>query len=463
MISKHTLKDKNVLVLGYAVTGRSVASFLLEEGAKVTLNDYQAIPDDSFIEEFKQQGGHVIGGGHPLALLDEDFDFIVKNPGIPYQIPFLQEAIKRKLPIITDIELASKYWPGDLISVTGSNGKTTTVALIYEILKQLSSGHSYLAGNIGTPVLDYLKEAEEADHLVMEASSFQLQGTRDFHPHVAVITNLYSAHLDYHETLEAYHAAKFKSIANLNANDYIVYNYDQEEFYPVFKESVARCIPFSAKRLDAYIQEHGAYVKGDWVYFQGTPILPLEDIQLAGQHNVENVLAAVAVSMLYHVSPAMIKEVVKEYTGMPHRIQAISQYNGRAFYNDSKATNTVATKTALLAFKEPIRYIGGGLDRGNTFDDLLPYVKGIKGAYLYGESQGKMEESFQKAGIQPIKRFETLKEATLSAIQDSQEGEVILFSPACASWDQYKNFEIRGDEFMAIVKDYYKEEDPWRT
>ncbi|AXY25972.1 UDP-N-acetylmuramoyl-L-alanine--D-glutamate ligase [Suicoccus acidiformans] len=447
-------KDKRILVLGYAMTGRSVANFLSKEGAIVTVNDGGQLTDDPSVEALEAQGVSFVTGGHPIELLDQDFAFIVKNPGIPYDIPFLKEATKRQIPIYTDIELASWVTEADIIAVTGSNGKSTTTSLIYELLKELPEGETYLAGNIGIPTMDVVQKAQAGDRIVMEVSSFQLAGTRYFKPNIAVIVNIYSAHLDYHGSREAYIEAKLKLIENMGSEETIVYNADQEELAHLLQDYSSVKLPFS---MDADI-EAGAYLLGDQMMYEGEAIFAAKDLQIPGKHNVSNALAAIAVAKQLGVSNEAIGRVLAEYGGMPHRIQPVTQVSGRRFINDSKATNTTATITALKSFTEPIIYIGGGLDRGNGFDDLIPYLSNVKAAYVYGETQAKLKESFTKAAVPEISCFETLDEATKAAYRKAAAGDVVLFSPSCASWDQFDNFEVRGEHFVAILEQLIQEE-----
>ncbi|MBG9989083.1 UDP-N-acetylmuramoyl-L-alanine--D-glutamate ligase [Aerococcaceae bacterium DSM 111176] len=456
MKSTQDLTNKHILVLGYAMTGKSVVDFLVKQGANVTLNDRGDLSTDPSVSFLIEKGVTVVDGGHPLELLDGELDFIVKNPGIPYSIPILKEAMKRQIPIYTDIELSSRYAAGSIVGITGSNGKTTTTALLYEILKNRPSGKAHLAGNIGIPTLDIVQTATDSDIIVMEVSSFQLEGTEQFHPQIAVLTNIFEAHLDYHGNRENYVNAKLKLIANQTANDYLIYNYDQPELHELVADAPSVKVPFSVANVDEYVRSQGVYVEDGVVYYQGKDLFETSLIQIPGEHNVQNVIAAVAVAMIEGVDLDSIKAEIHKYQGMPHRIQPIGEFGGRRYYNDSKATNVTATITALDSFEEPIVYIGGGLDRGNTFEELKAHLKYVKVAALYGETKEKMRESFVEAGVPVVEVFETLEEATAFADREAEVGEVVLFSPSCASWDQFKNYEIRGETFVEAVKQLNK-------
>ncbi|WP_235991430.1 UDP-N-acetylmuramoyl-L-alanine--D-glutamate ligase [Facklamia lactis] len=442
-------QNQNVLVLGYALTGKSVVDYLLRENANITLNDRGDLSQDPSVDLLLKAGVKVVDGGHPIELL-EGIDMVVKSPVIPYSIEIIQEAIHQKIPVYTDVELAYLHSQAPIIGITGSNGKTTTTSLIQEILNKGIEGQAFLAGNIGIPSLEVAQMASENDRIVMELSSFQLMGIENFRPKIAVFTNIYSAHLDFHGSREEYVRAKLQLIKNLTAEDYLVYNADQEELVELLADSPAIKCPFSRKE---YL-EKGACLANQGLYYDGERILEQSSIAMPGDHNIENVLAAMAVAKIEGVANDDIEQVVSQYHGMPHRIQYFATYQGVKYYNDSKATNTTATITALKSFEQDLIYIGGGLDRGNDFKDLIPYLKTVKAAYLYGESKEKMAHDFQAAGVPRIETVENLAEASRRAIEMSQPGQVVLFSPACASWDQYQNYEVRGQEFMDQVHDY---------
>lgn len=453
-MTANSYQGKNILVMGYAVTGKSVVDYLVTKKANVRLNDRGDLSQDPSVNLLIEQGVEVVDKGHPLSVLD-DIDLIVKNPGIPYSIEVLQTAMQRNIPIITDVEIAYQEAAAPIIGVTGSNGKTTTSSLIHHILEEKDDSTAWLAGNIGVPSLTTAQEAGADDRIIMELSSFQLMGIETFKPKIAVITNIYSAHLDYHKSREEYVKAKLKLMKNMTASDYLVYNADQEELKDWVKKCPAVKIPFSISKAPAStIKAQGAYYDQDFLYYKNERIAPLNAIQLPGEHNIANVLAAIAVAKIEKMPNNLIEKAIKSYLGMPHRIQPLGEINGISFYNDSKATNTTATITALNSFEDSLVYIGGGLDRGNDFKDLIPYLEKVKAAFLYGQSKDKMARDFEAAGVAVIKVFEDLSQAVQAAIKQAEEGDVVLFSPACASWDQYKNYELRGQEFIDLVERY---------
>lgn len=385
-------------------------------------------------------------GSHPLSVLDER-DVVVKNPGIPYDHPIIKEAIKRDIPIITEIELAAILAQGhDLIGVTGSNGKTTTTMLIYEMLSA-SSVAMKLAGNIGVVATEVARTLEHGEKLLLELSSFQLLGIETFRPHIAVLLNIFDAHLDYHHTKEEYARAKANIFKVQRPSDYVVYNADDQFVSKLVKEGNGRNVPFS--RVEKNIL--GAWTDESYIYFQDERVIARDEIVLVGEHNLENILAAVAASKLAGATNEGIKKVLTTFSGVKHRLQFVTELNGRSFYNDSKATNMLATQKALLSFDEPTILLAGGLDRGDDLSPLIPYLKHVKACILFGETKEKLAEVAKRANIEEVYLVEDVRDAAIKAYEISKRGDVILLSPACASWDQYKTFEERGDMFIQTV------------
>ncbi|MCJ7839551.1 UDP-N-acetylmuramoyl-L-alanine--D-glutamate ligase [Lederbergia sp. NSJ-179] len=437
---------KKILVLGLAKSGVVAASLLHQLGAFVTVNDYKPFEENPDAQGLLEQGIKVICGSHPVELLDEGFELIVKNPGIPYSNPLVRGAVEMGLPIITEVELAYQIAEADMIGITGTNGKTTTTTLIYEMLKQAAK-HPLIAGNIGTVASEVAQIATADNTMVVELSSFQLMGIDTFRPHIAILTNLYEAHLDYHKSWNEYVQAKMNITKKQTADDYLIVNADQEVLMNLAQESAAQIIPFSTKR---YI-ENGASIKNGKLMFLGEEIIDRSEIALPGAHNLENILAATAAAKLKEVDNCDIVSVLSTFTGVKHRTQFVSELHERKFYNDSKATNILAASSALNAFNQPIILLAGGLDRGNGFEDLIPSLSKVKALVLFGQTANKLEEIGKKAGIQTIVHVDNVEEAVPTAYELSDRGDVILLSPACASWDQYKTFEVRGDIFIEAV------------
>lgn len=451
MKQKNPYKNRHVLVLGLAKSGYYAAKLLHQLGAVVTVNDAADLANDANAIELEKQGIMVIGGSHPDNLLDVHFDLIVKNPGIPYSNPVLSKATKLQFPIITEIEVAASLMDAHLIGVTGTNGKTTTTSIIYEMIqRERRAGSAYAIGNIGVPGSQVALELTKDDDAIMELSSFQLMGTPTIRPEIAVITNLYSAHLDYHGSQEDYEEAKMNILANQTAEDYLIFNKDQPHLEKlVATHAKATLLPFS--RLE-YLEEGVCAFEG-FIYFKGEKVAEVSDIFLKGLHNLENFLAAVGVAKLKGVSNETIREVMKHFTGVKHRTQYVTEFEGRIFYNDSKATNIEATEHALEGFSQPVVLLAGGLERGDTFETLVPALTSyVKALVTFGETADKLIVAAKQAGIQKIEKVADVSEAVPVAYDLSDAGDVILLSPAAASWDQYPNFEIRGEAYLEAIE-----------
>jgi UDP-N-acetylmuramoylalanine--D-glutamate ligase len=439
-------RHKKILVLGLAKSGVSAALLLHNLGAFVTVNDKKPLSENPEAQGLLEQGIKVICGGHPIELLDDGFELIVKNPGIPYHNPMIAGAVEREIPVITEVELAYQISEAPFIGITGTNGKTTTTTLCFEMLKE-GDKMPLIAGNIGTVASGVAESAKPENTIVIELSSFQLMGIKSFCPKIAIFTNLYDAHLDYHESRAEYRNAKANITKNQTKDDYFIINADQEELIEVSKSSKAHVIFFSTtKNLG-----EGAYIRGGWIMFFEDQVVKLTDIVLPGKHNLENILSAVAAAKLSGVSNGAIQKVLRTFRGVKHRLQFIGEKDGRRFYNDSKATNILATTKALGAFDSPIVLLAGGLDRGNSFDELIPSLKNVKTLITFGQTAEKLEEAGRQAGIKAIKRVDNVEKAVPEAFKLSEKGDVILLSPANASWDQYKTFEQRGDIFIEAV------------
>ena len=451
MLNKKVFEHKRVLVIGLAKSGVAVAKLLLHQGAMVTVNDRIPLEENPDAKSLIEEGIRVLAGSHPVDLLEEHFDFVVKNPGIPYHNCMVEAAMKKGIPVYTEIEIAYQLLEGLIIGITGSNGKTTTTTLASLMLKEsFPERQVYAAGNIGIPLSQLAEQSTKEDIYVSELSSFQLMGINQFKPKIACIVNIFSAHLDYHGTREEYIKAKLQLTKNQTEEDYLVYNADYPELITLIDgHTNATLVPFSRKT----VLEFGASVKDGYIYFNNEKVIPVSTIQVPGTQNVENVLAAVAIAKLAGATNEGIQKAVQNFHGVKHRTQFVKEVNKRRFYNDSKATNIIATQTALRSFiNQSVILIAGGLDRKNGFDELVPDLTSVSGIVLYGETKEKLQEAAKVAGVPVIELVNTLEEATKKAYDISKEDDIILLSPACASWDQFKNFEIRGDEFIQVVE-----------
>lgn len=439
--------NKKVLVLGLAKSGESAARLLDKLGAIVTVNDGKPFEENPAAQSLLEEGIKVVTGGHPLELLDEDFELMVKNPGIRYDNPMVKKALEKEIPVITEVELAYLISDAPIIGITGSNGKTTTTTMIAEVLT--AGGQSgLLSGNIGFPASQVATTATKNDTLVMELSSFQLMGIETFHPEIAVITNLMPTHIDYHGSFENYVAAKWNIQKNMSKSDFLVLNFNQTLAKELAAKTQATVVPFSTtEKVD------GAYLEGNMLTFRGEPVMAADELGVPGSHNVENALATIAVAKLRGIENQVIKETLAGFGGVKHRLQYVGEINHVKFYNDSKSTNILATQKALSGFdNSKVILIAGGLDRGNEFDELVPDIQGLKKMVILGESAARVKRAADKAGVSYMGAAD-VKDATQKAFAKAQAGDIVLLSPANASWDMYPNFEVRGDEFIATFEE----------
>ncbi|RLQ92848.1 UDP-N-acetylmuramoyl-L-alanine--D-glutamate ligase [Planomicrobium sp. Y74] len=446
--------QKKVLVLGLAKSGFTAARLLHKLGAFVTVNDAKPFEENPEAQELLNLGVTVICGRHPEDLLEEGFELLVKNPGIPYSNPMIQAAQEKGIPVWTEIELAYKISEAPFIGITGSNGKTTTTTLLFHMLNQ-DEKKPLIAGNIGTVASGVAEHAESDNIIVTELSSFQLKGTETFRPRIAIITNLYEAHLDYHGSIEDYEASKMKLTQNQTAEDYFIYNADQPHLAAYAQKCKAQLIPFTLKGKT----EDSISADDDYVYWQGKELIERSKIMLGGQHNLENILAAAAAALLWGGTEETIIRVLSSFTGVKHRSQFVVNWKGRKFYNDSKATNALATKSALEAFPGNIVLLAGGLERNHSLEELRPYMNRVKALVTFGETSDRFGDFAADCGVREVEKVSDMLSAVEKAVSHSSDGDTILLSPACASWDQYENFEIRGDAFIEAVRKVTEAED----
>lgn len=437
-----TYNNKKVLILGLAKSGEAAARLLSRLGAIVTVNDGKAFEENPAAQSLLEEGIKVVCGSHPLELLDEDFAVMVKNPGIPYQNPMVEKALSKGIPVLTEVELAYLISEAPIIAITGSNGKTTTTTMIADVLNH-GGKSALLSGNIGFPASEVAMTASPDDILTMELSSFQLMGIKDFHPHIALITNLMPTHLDYHGSFDAYIQAKWNIQNNMTADDVLILNAEQEQTKELAQKTQASLVYFSSKE-----KVEGAYQEDGKLFYKGEYIMDAQSLGVPGLHNVENALATIAVAKLSGISNQAIAETLSSFGGVKHRLQKLGTIKDVAFYNDSKSTNILACQKALSGFdNNKVILIAGGLDRGNAFDTLIPDIKGLKKMILLGESAEKMKVAAESAGVGYLEAKD-VADATRIAFEQAQPGDIILLSPANASWDMYPNFEVRGDEFI---------------
>jgi UDP-N-acetylmuramoylalanine--D-glutamate ligase len=442
------LRGKRVLVTGLARTGVATALFCAARGAAVTATDTRSEAElGEHIAELRAAGVAFSLGGHDQRIL-RNHDLLIPSPGVPADAPLLLAARAMNLTIWSEIELAYRFLRGRLIGITGSNGKTTTTSLAEHILRGAGFA-TILAGNIGTPLIACVEATREETITVAELSSFQLELIEQFRPDIAVFLNLTPDHLDRHHTLEAYAAAKARIFENQTRQDAAILNVDDPATAP-YAPSNPQVFWFSRQQR----VEQGAFLSGDEILFRHNGreeiVLRRHDISLVGAHNLENVLAAVAATRLAGAEPAAIARGVKSFAGVAHRLEFVSEIAGVRYYNDSKATNVDATRKALDAFSGRILIILGGKDKGSDYAPLQkPLREKAVLALLIGAAAAKIET--QIAGSVAIDRAETLDRAVEIAAHAARPGDVVLLAPACASFDQFQNYEHRGRVFKELV------------
>lgn len=437
------IKDKKVFILGMARSGYEAAKLLATDN-KVLVTDMNE-QDAEQVKELEKLGVRVVISKDPSDLLDESYDVMVKNPGIKYTHPTVVKAHELGIDVINEVELAYGYMNENIniIGVTGSNGKTTTVTLIYNILKE-AGFPVYIGGNIGTPLCHFVKDIKENEYLVMEISDHQLCDMYKFKTNVSVLTNIFDVHTDFHDSHERYVMTKKKIFNNHTKDDIAIINYDNKEAVDISKDINSTKYYFSKN------SKQNVYLKDNAIYYHDDKVINCNDIKLKGMHNYENIMAAISAVKVYNVDNESICKVLKTFGGVEHRIEYVDTIDGVDYYNDSKATNCESTKIALKSFKQPTLLILGGLDRGHSFEDLTPCMNNVTYVACYGETKTRIKEYCDKIG-KDCGIFDNLEKATLSCFEKAQKGDVVLLSPACASWDQYKKFEDRGDEFKSIV------------
>ena len=450
------LKNKRVLVVGLGKSGMAAALFLRDKGARVTVSDSRsAVALAGEIPALLDAGIMVETGGHGLLTFRRQ-DLIVVSPGVPYDTPELKQIRafgQPGPPIIGELELASRFLQGQMLAITGSNGKTTTTSLVGKIFAEAGRA-TLVGGNIGVPVIELVDKSSAGTISVLEVSSFQLETVEEFHPHIAVVLNITPDHLDRHGSFENYAAMKTRITAQQTAADFLVLNAEDKATQMVAAKTRAQIFWFSGLRRI----KQGAFVHGDSVLFLpregGTAeaVMPVSEIPLKGTHNVENVLAAVCAARLGGVTAESIRASVASFTAVEHRLEFVAAVRGVEFYNDSKATNVDATKKALEAFPGGVHLILGGKDKDSDYGELAGLIRErAKYVYTIGSAAEKIER--QLAGVVKIVSAGTLDAAVRKAEASAVAGDVVLLAPACSSFDQFDNYEHRGRTFKELVKE----------
>lgn len=431
----------SVLVIGAARSGSAVAKLLVKQNYKVIITDQNEIGNK---EELKQLGIEVFENGHPDCLKECDYAFVVKNPGIPYHAPFIRYFVEKKVPVYTEIEIAYRFAKQFRYgAITGTNGKTTITSILYALLSY--EEEALVAGNIGTPLSECaLMHANEDKKVALELSNFQLLGCETFHPEVAVVCNLTPDHLDYMGSEDAYYASKMKIYENQTKEDWFLRNVDDEKVMEYAKDIPSTVVDFSLVRQDVDL-----YIKDHVVYLHEVALFPISILKIVGMHNVSNAMVAACMAYKLGVSIEHIQAGLANFTSVEHRLEYVDEIHGIKFYNDSKATNPEAVVPALLAFEKNIILLAGGYDKKLAFTCLQAYDDRIKMCFSFGQTKEDFKEVFSH-----VQTCATMKDAFVYATKFAKEGDVILLSPACASYDQFSSYEERGNIFKEYVMEY---------
>lgn len=443
------VEGKKILVVGLARSGAAAAAFLAARGARVTVND--AKPESELPEaaSLRARGIAVVGGAHPRELF-ENAELIVVSPGVPLALEVFQAARGAGVPIIGEPELAAAFLRGRLVGVTGSNGKTTTTTLIGELLKNAGLP-TQVGGNIGTALISLAETSREDGFTVVELSSFQLEAVERLHLFVALHLNLTPDHLDRYASIEAYAEAKANIFRNQTPRDVAVLNADNEWSVKMRERTPARIVLFSRLRE----LEEGIYLRGDRIFHRHNGVeellLTREDIRLPGDHNVENVMAALAAGLACGAPPSSMRETVRGFQGVEHRLEFVAEIDGVRFFNDSKATNVDAAIKCIEAFEKGVIVILGGKDKGSDYAPLAPLVRErCDHVILIGAAADKIAAAL--AGTKPLHRAASMPEAVEVGHRLGHPGNIVLLAPACASFDMFDNYEHRGRVFKDAVK-----------
>ncbi len=445
------MKGKKVLIIGAGKTGVSAAKVLHGLGARVTVCDLKReylISD--IVEQLEAIPVAVITGGYP-EVKAEDTDLIIISPGVPMNIAPVTQAEELHIPVWSELELASSMFDAPVIAVTGTNGKTTTTTLLGEMFKNAGLP-AVVAGNIGVPLIGEVSGISSRHVVVLEVSSFQLEAIHHFRPQVGIVINLTPDHLDRHKTMEAYQGAKEAIFRNQGQGDYSVLNYDDDYVRSMASATEGEVIFFSLR----HTLERGAYLSGRDLYFscQGerTLICSRDEMFIKGDHNVENALAAICGAALMGLDAATIRHTLKTFKGVKHRLQLVDEIHGVKYINDSKGTNPDASIKAINAYQEPIILIAGGKNKGSAFDGYAAAINDrVKEVIVLGEAAPEIIAALEAVGYQRFTLVESLEQAVAKAARIAVPGDIVLLSPACASWDMFKNYEERGDVFINEV------------
>jgi len=437
-------ENKKIFVFGLARSGYEAAKLLSNYNNEILVCD-KTDEDKEKIEKLKGLNVDFIKTDKPEDYLDSSFNCVIKNPGISNEHTCIKKAYSLNIDVINEVEVGYHFIKDKvkIIGITGSNGKTTTTTMIYDVMKKAGLP-VILAGNIGYPVCSIVDKVKENDILVMEISDHQLLNVKDFKTDISILTNLSKVHLDFHGTYENYKNVK-KKIFNYHTKDNTaIINIGNMDVVNLTENINSNIITFSSKeKADIYLDKK-------FIKYNNEVVINTSDVRIKGIHNYENIMCLIAIQKLFNIPNDIVKKYLKEFGGVEHRIEFVKELNGRLFYNDSKATNTESTIVALKSFENNTILLLGGLDRGHSFEPLNQYLKNVKQILCYGETKDRIISWAKEQNI-PCEKYDTLKNATKRAYELSNPNDVILLSPSCASWDQYKCMEDRGNEYKNII------------
>ncbi len=457
------VKGLKILIIGTGISGRAAARLMCGRSASVILFDSRNdIDKEAVLKEFSAMDDIRIYTGELPPTVARAVDFVVLSPGVPYDSPFVMPFRNRQLSVMGEVELAYSFSKGDLLAITGTNGKTTTTTLVGDIVrnwhirKKGNADSVYVVGNIGNPYSEAAMKADENSVFVAELSSFQLETIETLRPNVASILNITPDHMDRHHTMENYINAKARILENMRETDTMVLNYDDDTVRSLRNRSRARAV-FFTRDPDYRRQERDTdflHMDKDVIYYNDESILNVHDMKLLGTHNYENVMAAIGMSVSYGVPMDIILDTVINFNAVEHRIEFVKTVDGVDYYNDSKGTNPDAAAKAVLAMEKRVCLIAGGYDKDLPFDELVETFEGrVELLILFGETADKIEKCALKHGFEKTERAGDLKEAVKLAHERMSPGSAVLLSPACASWDMFRNYEERGRIFKELVNE----------
>lgn len=444
------MKKKNILIIGLGISGVSTAKALDRLGANVTITDSKSKKElADYIEQLK--GIDVEYALEDRVVKLDDMDIAVKSPGVPFDIEIINELKKRGTEVVTDIELAFRLSKNKFIAITGTNGKTTTTALTGEIFKNSKKPY-HIAGNIGVGILWEMVNSSEDEIFIVETSSFQLESTMEFKPFISLVTNITPDHLNWHKTIKHYIDSKKKVFENQDKSDFTILNYDDNAVRDFSHETEGDVVFFSTKE----ILERGIYIEDENMVIdlgeEKIELININELKIPGRHNLENALSSASIAYCAGIELDVIRKTLREFEGVEHRLEFVSEIDGVRYFNDSKGTNPDASIKAIESLPKGIVLIAGGMDKGSDFNEFIESFDGkVKALVLLGETSEKLKETARAHGFTESHIVESIEEAVTTAASLADKGNSVLLSPACASWDMFKSYEQRGDKFKESV------------